>query len=172
MSIEKRPINSTRQPWLWHYTCTMWQRWFGLDASQVDPFLFVGGQFQPAQWKILHALGIRAVLSLRSEYEDRFIEPYPDRVLRLMVRDGTAPSLEQLEEGVAFMQAAHDASLPVLVHCRAGVGRAPTTAAAYLVTKNNLAPNHAMRIIRDVRPIVAPNRVQMQGLQAWYQRCS
>src|SRR5438045_8683002 len=47
---------------LWHYATTQWRRLFGLNVSQLDELLFVGGEFSPAQWPTLHMLGVRTVL--------------------------------------------------------------------------------------------------------------
>src|SRR4051794_33019662 len=120
-------------PHAWHYLRTQWRRGFGLNVSQIDDLLFVGGQFRARQWPALHALGIRAVLSLQAEREDTFHGPPPHRVLRLLVPDFYPPSVDQLHAGVAFIQAAHAEQLPVLVHCHAGVGRAALTASAFLI---------------------------------------
>lgn len=64
---------------VWRYLGSQWRRAFGLNVSLIDPLLFVGGQFRPEQWPALHALGVRAVLSLQQEREDRFAGAPPER---------------------------------------------------------------------------------------------
>lgn len=154
---------------LWHYARTQWRRAFGLNVSRISDMLFVGGQFRPQQWPALHALGIRAVLSLQAEYEDQFHGPPPARALRLHVPDFHPPDLEQLHEAVAFINAAHADQLPVMVHCHAGIGRAALTASAFLVAQglDHMAAFHA---IRRARPIVILNRVQLSRLAEWEQQ--
>ncbi|RRR71709.1 MAG: phosphatase [Candidatus Viridilinea halotolerans] len=149
------------------YLHTQWQRLFGLNVSQIDATLFVGGQFSVAQWPPLYALGIRAVLSLQAEREDQFSAPYPLRQERLLVDDFTAPTLEQLDAGVAFVQAAHAEGLPVFIHCHAGVGRAPIMAAACLMASEGLDAQRALARIRAARPIIGPGRAQVARLVAW-----
>ncbi len=149
------------------YLQTQWRRIFGLNVSALDPLLFVGGQFRADQWPDLHAMGIRAVLSLQAEREDAFVEPWPTCTLRLLVQDFTAPSLEQLTLGVSFISRAHADGLPVLVHCHAGVGRAPIMAAAYLVANRNLSPEAALAIIRKARPIIGPGPDQIARLHTF-----
>ncbi len=156
-------------PWLLRYTRTLLRRFVGLNVSQINPLLYVGGQFRAGQWPLLYAQGIRAVLSMQIEHEDRFAGPPPDRTLRLHVVDHRAPSLEQLTAGVQFLAAAHQDGLPVLVHCRAGKGRAPTMAAAYLVAHHGMDARAALRYLAAQRPIVALNRVQRQRLHEWSQ---
>lgn len=150
----------------WLYLRTQWRRGFGLNVSRIDDLLYVGGQFHPRQWVTLRRLGIRAVLSLQAEREDRFHGPPPDRTLRLQVPDFYPPSVEQLHEAVAFIRAAHAERLPVLVHCHAGVGRASLTASAFLIT-GGMSHAEAFAHIRRARPIVALNAIQYARLAEW-----
>lgn len=152
---------------LWNYAQTQWRRAFGLNLSQIDPLLYVGGQFRAAQWPRLHRIGIRAVLSLQAEREDRFLGDPPSRALRLLVPDFHPPSVEQLRAAVAFIQEAHAEQLPVLVHCHAGVGRASLTASAFLIATRQLSAEAAFGQIRQARPIVRLNRVQRARLLEW-----
>lgn len=155
------------KPGFWRYVQTYWRRAFGLNVSMIDPLLFVGGQFRDLQWPALYTLGIRVVLSLQAEYEDRFAGPAPVRTLRLHVPDFHPPSLEQLAAGVQFIAAAHAEELPVLVHCHAGVGRAPSTAIAYLMAHRGMSLKAALRYVYTARPIIAVNGPQLQRLEEW-----
>jgi protein-tyrosine phosphatase len=150
----------------WRYLRTQWRRGFGLNVSRIDDLLFVGGQFRARQWPALHALGIRAVLSLQAEREDTFHGPPPDRALRLLVPDFHPPLIDQLHEAVAFIQAAHADQLPVLVHCHAGVGRAALTASAFLIA-GGMSHTEAFAYLRRARPIVALNAIQHARLAEW-----
>ena len=151
---------------LWLYAVTQWRRLFGLNVSQVDDLLFVGGEFTPARWNELRALGIRAVLSLQAEREDHFDGTPPERVLRLPVEDFNPPSIDQLYEAVAFIGACHADGQPVLVHCHAGIGRASLTASAYLMTRG-LSHIEAFDQVKRARPIVALNMLQLARLIEW-----
>jgi len=151
---------------LWLYAVTQWRRIFGLNVSRVDDLLFVGGEFTSAQWPDLGALGIRAVLSLQAEREDQFDDQPPDRRLRLPVEDFHPPTIAQLREAVAFIDACRADSLPVLIHCHAGVGRASLTASAFLVAQG-LSHVEAFEIVRRARPIVALNGIQLERLIEW-----
>ncbi len=166
MDEEPDPNNPAARGY-WHI---MWQRFFGLNVSQIEPLLFVGGEFSPQQWSLLAQMGIQAVLSLQAERADEFRAPYPQRTLRLLVSDWHAPTLEQLADGVAFIRAAYAVQQPVLVHCRAGVGRAPTAAAAFLIAERGMAPAAALSYIRHARPIITPNNEQIARLHQWHAR--
>ncbi len=164
----RKPVSFSQQV-PWHYLHAQWRRFFGLNVSPVEPLLFVGGQFRAAQWPLLHRMGIRAVLSLQAEREDIFPSVSPDRALRLPVVDHSAPSLQQLEAGVAFMSESFAAGLPVLVHCRAGVGRAPLTAAAYLMQQRAMPYREAVAYLLAARPIIRMNGIQLRRLMEWEQ---
>ncbi|HJZ48411.1 MAG TPA: dual specificity protein phosphatase [Roseiflexaceae bacterium] len=155
-------------PQAWLYLRTQWRRGFGLNVSRIDDLLYVGGQFRPRQWPALRELGIRAVLSLQAEREDTFHGSPPERALRLLVPDFHAPTVEQIHEAVAFIQAAHAEQLPVLVHCHAGVGRASLTASAFLIA-SGMSHSEAFAQIRRARPIVALNDIQLARLIEWEQ---
>jgi predicted protein tyrosine phosphatase len=147
------------------YLRAQWMRLFGLNVTPISSLLFVGGQFRPEQWPLLHAMGVRAVLSMQAERADRFSGAPPARAHRLKVPDFHAPSLDQLAEGVAFIAGAHAAGLPVFVHCHAGVGRAPLMAAAYLVSRHGLGYRAALAHVRAARPIIALNPRQLARLR-------
>ncbi|NTV62923.1 MAG: dual specificity protein phosphatase family protein [Oscillochloris sp.] len=149
------------------YLRTQLHRVFGLNVSQIAPMLLVGGQFRASQWPALYSLGVRAVLSLQAERVDRFHGPPPQRTLRLLVTDFHPPTIDQLSQGVAFIAAAHAEGLPTLVHCHAGVGRAPLMAAAYLVAVHDMPHRTALAHIRNARPIIAPNPSQIARLREY-----
>lgn len=146
------------------------RRMFGLNISAITPLLLVGGQFDPEQWPAISALGVRAVLSMQAEREDRFVGAPPERTLRLRVIDFTSPTQSQLDEGVLFMAEAQAAGLPVFVHCHGGIGRAPVMAAAYLMASAGLASRDAIAQLRAARPIIAPNPMQLACLRTYEAR--
>ena len=51
------------------------------------------------------------------------------------------------------------------IHCAAGIGRAPTMAAAYLVT-TGLTPTEAWAKIKQVRPFIRPTPGQEEQIVA------
>jgi protein tyrosine phosphatase (PTP) superfamily phosphohydrolase (DUF442 family) len=128
------------------------------SVSQITPQLHVGGQYRRRGWPRLAARGITAVVNLRTEFDDAAagIPPAsiaPERYLHLPTIDDTPPALEQLRQGADFIAQEIARGGAVYVHCGAGVGRAPTLAAAYLVS-TGLAPDEAWVRIRAVRPFI------------------
>lgn len=153
-------------PVIGRYLATQWRRAFGLNLSRLDDDLFVGGEFSLEQWPLLHAIGIRAVLSLQSEREDVFCAPLPARTLRLAVEDFYPPSLAQLEQAVAFLNESRVRGEPTLIHCHAGVGRAPLITIAFLLAEG-VPASEAERRVFHARPIMRLNRRQRARLSEW-----
>ncbi|NWF67691.1 MAG: dual specificity protein phosphatase family protein [Chloroflexi bacterium] len=127
--------------------------------SRITPQLYVSGQHRRHGWAQLAALGITAVVNLRQEYDDAAAGIAPLRYLYLPTIDATPPSLEHLRAGVEFIRQEIARGGKVYVHCAAGIGRAPTLAAAYLVS-TGLTPTQAWQHILLVRPFVRPTHRQ------------
>lgn len=62
-----------------------------------------------------------------------------------------APSIEQLDHIIQFVERENAHSKPVLVHCGEGKGRTGTVLAAYLVY-HGLSADEAIRMVREKRP--------------------
>jgi len=132
-------------------------------VSQITPHLYLGGQYRRRGWPRLASQGIIAVVNMRVEFDDNDAGIAPQRYLYLPTVDDEAPSLEQLHKGVAFIAAEVAEGGRVYVHCGAGVGRAATMVAAYLVS-TGLTPDEAWARIRAVRPFIRPTAAQVRQL--------
>lgn len=143
------------------------QRLIGVPVmkhSQVTPQLYVGGRIGARGWRRLHAAGVDAIVNLRREQPSEGRGVAPAAYLYLPTPDDAAPTLEQLEQGCAFIADALQQGHGVYIHCASGVGRAPTLAAAYLVT-TGLSPDDALAVIRQVRPFVKLTPSQLEQLE-------
>ena len=128
-------------------------------VSQITPHLHVGGQYRRRGWPRLAARGITAVVNMRIEFDDNDAGIAPPRYLYLPTVDDEPSTLKQLQEGASFIGEEIARGGGVYVHCGAGVGRAATMAAAYMVS-TGLTAEQAWAQIRAVRPFVRPKPAQ------------
>jgi protein tyrosine phosphatase (PTP) superfamily phosphohydrolase (DUF442 family) len=134
------------------------------SLSQITPQLHVGGQYRQRGWRRMQARGITAVVNLRIEFDDQEAGIAPPLYLYLPTLDDNTPTLEELQAGAAFMteQVANGGS--VYVHCGSGIGRAPTMAAAYLIS-TGVTLDEAWETIDKVRPFIRPTAVQVERIE-------
>ena len=66
--------------------------------------------------------------------------------------DLTAPTVEGTDAAVAFIRERVERGEPAMVHCAAGLGRAGTILACYLVRHEGMAADEAVEAVRERRP--------------------
>jgi hypothetical protein len=137
-----------------------------LKYSQVTPQLYVGPQYRAKGLLHLQRHGIHAVVNMRIEYDDSIWGLAPEQYCYLPTIDDDAPSFEHLDCGVAFINTVINSGGKVYIHCGAGVGRAPTMAAAYLISTGDTLDG-ALKAIRKVRPFIYIMSPQMERLQEY-----
>ena len=134
----------------------------------TDQIAVSGAAITPDRWpELVEEMSISAVVNLRKEYQDVFVQPFPVAYLWLPVEDHTDPTLEQMLLGVQFIDTAVQAGKRVLVHCKMGIGRSPTLVAAYFVWKGQTV-NDAILQVEGTRRIISPvvSRVSLNKLAA------
>jgi len=109
-----------------------------LDFDAIDDSLIIGSAFRAEDVPLLRELRVGAVVNLQSEAAD------PEDALaehgivhaRVACDDFRAPPLGRLEEAVSRIGAFHDEGHRVYLHCFAGLQRAVTVGACYLVASD------------------------------------
>ena len=113
---------------------------------------------------VLHAQGIRAVVSLLNIPNDKAIFEFAGfSFLCLPVPDGGAPTVAQAHEFVRFVDDQRAQTRPVAVHCEAGLGRTGTMLAAYLISQGQNA-EAAIANVKAVEPAAIETGWQRQFL--------
>jgi protein tyrosine phosphatase (PTP) superfamily phosphohydrolase (DUF442 family) len=137
-----------------------------VDTSRVTDAIFVGGQIYRRGLARLADRGITASVNLRGEMDDRARGVALARHLWLPTKDDTPPTLDQLDQAVTFIRESIEEGHRVYVHCAAGVGRAPTVAAAYLVSAG-LTPPAAWAQVHRARPFIRPKVSQVMQVEQY-----
>ena len=140
-----------------------------LDCNEIiTDRLWVGSYIRPEDVKQLQMMDITTVVSLQSE-KDIAGEGIPTKKLfkafatadigffHVAIQDFDKEDLlRNLPQGVAAIEAAlQPRAARVYLHCTAGLNRAPTVAAAYLVRSHGMSAKDAYDYIvarRDCRP--------------------
>jgi dual specificity MAP kinase phosphatase len=126
-------------------------------ASEILPYLFIGNQRDAANKERLNKLGITHVLNVTSHLPLHF-EDEGITYKRLPATDSGSQNLKQyFSEAINFIECAHKTNGKVLVHCQAGVSRSPAIVTAYLIATTCKSLTEAFTVVKDRRPIVAPN---------------
>lgn len=147
----------TRTTYFW-LTDKILQRIQGFSPphiSRIVPQLYVGGQPRRHGLQRMRELGIHASVNMREEYDDAPHGVALDHYLWLPTTDDDPPTIEDLEKGCNFIAAQISAGNGVYIHCAEGVGRAPTMAAAYLVS-TGMTASQAWDAVCQMRPFVRP----------------
>ncbi len=142
------------------------------DVAWIEPGLAIGCRPFAAQRAAIRALGIETVISLHDAYPDeaRDWETLGVEWLAFPTRDTVEIPLGRFTEIVQAVLQRRRAGRSILLHCLAGINRAPTLAAAVLCQRDNLTVDEALTRIRAVRPSASPTPEQLASLRAWASR--
>jgi protein-tyrosine phosphatase len=135
-----------------------------LNRSQITAHLFLGSQYNLLGLKKLKALGVTAIVNMRTHNDYSDAEHEGIKYLHLPTVDNTPPPLDVLLKGADFIDDEIKNNGVVYVHCRQGLGRGPTMAMAYLI-KTGLTFEDAYAMIKKVRVFINPRPGQVARLK-------
>lgn len=139
-----------------------------IGNSLVAPGVLVGPQYRRNGLRRLAEMGVRYCVNMRIEFDDAEHGLAPEHYCYLPTVDDEAPTLEHLRRGVEFVEEAVSAGESVYIHCGGGVGRAPTMAAAYFISRG-YSLEDAIALIRETRSfihIMPPQLEQLRRFEA------
>ncbi len=117
-------------------------------------------------------MGIRVVVPVHDP-DPREIEDWAYlgvRVVPVPTPDWVAIPAGHFDRVVEEVCSCLEKGTAVLVHCLAGINRAPTFAAAVLCHRYGLTVEEALAAVRRARPTAAPTPEQAASLRAWAER--
>ena len=137
----------------------LWRRVHGTVAGRPTNFSWIiqgklAGSGMPTthgEFEWIKDQGIRAVVTMTEN-------PLPSEwtsgteYIHLPTPDLRAPDAEKIVQAANFIHENIGAGRPVMVHCAAGLGRAGTILACYLVRYGGYEPRDAVSEIRRKRP--------------------
>jgi protein tyrosine phosphatase (PTP) superfamily phosphohydrolase (DUF442 family) len=132
--------------------------------SRITPALYVGPQYSKHGLAYLQRLGIIGGINMRVEFDDAAHGIALTEYCHLPTVDDDAPTLEDLNRGVEFIQRIVKQNGKVYIHCAGGIGRAPTMAVAYLVSEG-LSLDEAVGLVQKARPFIDIRPAQMEQLR-------
>ena len=113
--------------------------------------------FDEFEW--IQAQGVKSIVTMtENSLPDNWIESID--YLHIPTPDLTAPSVDEIDLAVDFIDQQIKQGQPVMVHCAAGLGRAGTILACYFVKYQKFSAESAIKKIRDERPGSVQSEVQ------------
>lgn len=134
--------------------------------DEVAPGLWIGRRPMRSDRKALRRLRPAAVIDLCAELPASRALDGTERYLALPVLDAEAPTADQLEEGVRWIEE-HLPRGPVLVHCALGHSRSATLVAAWRMARQDLGPAEAEEELRRFRGGIWFTPRQHEALGSW-----
>lgn len=143
------------------------------NFSWVFPRTVAGSGFPTTReefdWLIQQ--GVRCVVTMTEEKLPR--EWTGDiSYLHVPTPDMTAPTPDQIDTAVDFIHDNTESGRPAMVHCAAGLGRAGTILACYLIKHHSRTAREAIGEIRRLRPGSIQSDIQELAISLYHKRVS
>lgn len=131
------------------------------DISQITNTIYLGNIDAAFNKKKLKQIGIKKILTVMEAFgnhysSNEFIHKSID------VEDNYQTNIIRYFKDCFLFIEGKD---KILVHCAAGMSRSPTIVIAYIMWKNKLSLNKAIKFVKEKRPLISPNDNFMNQLK-------
>ena len=139
------------------------------EASEIKPWLYLGGNLVARNLSLLKQLGINRILNTASGVCPNYFESDPYfRYTSFELIDSPTESIDHfILHAIAAIENAREEGGKILVHCHQGVSRSATLVTAYIAWKENLPILDALMYVKARRKIVSPNAGFLEQLKAY-----
>lgn len=133
----------------------------------IDEQVLLGGALMFDDLERLQGQGVGAVVNLCAERRDNQLRLREAEIdyLWLPVIDAFPPSLDQVIEGVTWIDQRVRAGRTVYIHCAVGIGRSATLLACWYIYSRGMNTPQVLRFLRTRRPQVSLTRKQVRRLK-------
>lgn len=133
-------------------------------------FLYIGSIGSAYNSERMLQCGITHILCLSEVIRLNFPEKFT--YMRVPMADQPDYNIADDLQGIfEFMDEVKSAGGKLLVHCYQGKSRSVTVCCAYLIKYHNHSLESALELVREVRPIAAPNSGFLTALQDFEEQC-
>lgn len=117
--------------------------------------------FDELDW-VLHQ-GVKSIVTMtENSLPDEWVKDL--NYLHVPTPDLTAPDMDRIDSAVEFIHQQINNKVPVMVHCAAGMGRAGTILACYLIKYQKHSAKEAIEKVRKERPGSIQSDVQEMAI--------
>lgn len=129
--------------------------------TKVFDFLYLGGEDEARDRKLLQRLGITHVINCASSYVSTGQSYYGDAVKKYVEfdaeDDNTYNIMQHFEESYAAIEDARERGGKALIHCIMGINRSGALAVAYAMVHKQWGPIQAAEYVKNARKLLLSN---------------
>jgi atypical dual specificity phosphatase len=139
----------------------------GIDWwNEIEADLLLGGAPAPQKYRLpkLKNRQVTAVLNMCEEWRGPVDVYRADGIYhkRIEAMDFEPPTLDEVVQGVRFIEDQLAVGHKVLVHCKVGRGRSATVVLCWLMKQRDMTPETAQECLQRRRPIVTKTIFERQ----------
>ncbi|KAK2905632.1 dual specificity protein phosphatase 19 [Channa argus] len=137
-----------------------------LQVGIVKPYLLLGSQDAAHDFGTLRKHKVSHILNVAFGVENAFPELFIYKTVSILDHPDT-DLLPHIQDCCDFIQQAHNEKGVVLVHCNAGVSRAPAVVVGYLMSREGQSFDDALSSVKSARPASSPNPGFLEQLRSF-----